>query len=187
MTIERFTFNDLDPPELRLVVEGEIDGEPTLRVEIELENGWVAHHQIEPQTGVWMVSAALSFEAPAGSTRPLTERLKRKATIHQHLPRIERLLDEAFDLDRALNKDPSMRLAADEKLGEEQMPWWNQLAVRWKISRLRSRRGRLPKIDPTEVERLVSEGHTYRQIGERMGVHRKSVARAMSKYQQRMR
>lgn len=168
---ERFELEDiLEDPQLRLVIEGNPGEVPTFLVEIQLGPDWIARHQIVPERGVWMVCAAHEYVARHDQPAALTVRLKRKATIHPHLPRIQRLLDEAMEHDLALDL---------------KTPWWERLVADWRISKLRSPRGRTAKINPREVEQLVDEGLSYRQIGDLLGVHRKSVDRAMRRDRKR--
>lgn len=164
---ERFELEDiLEDPQLRLVIEGQPGAEPTVVIEIQLGRDWIARHNISREKGVWMLSAAHDFVPRRDTPEPLTARLKRKATVHPHLPRIERLLEDALVLDRKL--DPAMP------------PWWERLVLDWDMSKLRSPRGRATKINPREIERMLEEGLTYRQIADRLGVHRQSVYRAIS-------
>jgi len=167
---ERFALTDLDNPDLRLIIEGSPNEEPSVSVEIGLGPDWIALHDIERQQGVWTVSAAKDFAPRVEKATRLTARLQRQATVHCYVPRINRLLTEALDLDRELNLHAAPKLA----------PWWDRLVDDWGLSELRSRRGRAPRINPQEVERLASEGLTYRQIGQLRGAHRKSVYRAMN-------
>jgi len=121
-----------------------------------------------------MVSEARRFLPRTDDAERLTARLTRRATIHQHLPRIERLLDDALNLDRELDLEPDTKLT-------QVRPWWETLAYDWRVSKLRSRRGRAPKINPRQVEEMVDKGMTYEQISSMLGVHRQSIFKAMKR------
>lgn len=195
--LEHFTFNDFGntqppmpgaeigarpgehaEPELRLVIRGRAGHEPTIHVEIQLGPDWIARHEIRRENGVWMVSAAKAYLPRSPTPSRLTARLKKKATVHRHLPRIERLLNEALALDDRLQTDAARRPLLDRS--DQTDPWWDRLVQDWDMSKLRSPRGRAPAINPRVIERMLEEGLTYREIGKRLGVHRQSVCRAIS-------
>jgi lambda repressor-like predicted transcriptional regulator len=110
----------------------------------------------------------VDFTKRAKTPQPLTDRLRRSASLERHLPRVERLVADAVALDT--------RLVGD---------WWEVLALDWQATGPRSRRGKKAKIDADEIDRLRGEGLSLPEIAERLGVHPKTPGNVLYRARQR--
>lgn len=172
---ERHTFTDLtEDPELRLIVVGKRDADlpDSVVVEIDIGDEWTATHQIERVHGVWTPMGDPTFRNRTAelAVRP-TARLRRAASLEPHRQRLHDLLVEAF--------------AQDFELWREQASWFDRVAVRWRMTAPRSRRGRRSKIDADEAERLLKKGRSYKEIEAAIGAKKKSTANKISKNKRR--
>jgi hypothetical protein len=150
----------LDAMELRLVVEGEPPGEPDVTVELDFDPDWTAVHRLVRHKGTWIVQAGDPEYLPRrhGVGGEPGERKKREANLDRHLPRIRVMIDEAVALDDRF-KGPRL---------------WQLIPYDWDLKTLRSRRGRHRELDADEIDRLMTEGKTAKEIAEMYGVAEKT-------------
>jgi len=160
----------LDAMALRLVVEGHKGHAPDVTVELDFDPSWTAIHRLVREHGTWMPSGEVVYQSSERNPPPLTERDKRRANFDRHRDRVEALIDEAIALDEAFTEGDRL---------------WDVICFDWQLRDSRSRRGRKRRIDPDEVDRLMSEGMSVKDIARKFGVHEKTPYNALQRMRKR--
>jgi hypothetical protein len=161
----------MDASELRLIVEGEEEGDPCVTVELDFHSDWTAIHRLVREKGSWVAAPEITFRPRHDSVVGAAPKARdqRRANLDRHRPRIDELLRAAMELEDVFRENSLYDLIVYE----------------WGIEAPRSRRGRKPEVDPDEVDRLLSEGLSASEVAARLGVHPKTPFNTLNKSRKR--
>lgn len=161
-------------PELQIRIAGDDEECREFSVGVVVNDECVARHQIVQDKGAWLPEAASQarFERKEDASAPLSPsaRLRRRAGIDRHLPRVGEVVREALEIGDSLHSDRH---------------WRKWIVDRWNVSAPRSRRGGKRELDPGEITRRMASDSLPRVAAELGGYYPQSLSNALHRTRRR--